>query len=106
MVTNNNNKVVFYGSDIKLRITVDFGEDVDMDSTSFNVKLFCGDKSLILEKKDLVKLDKNNYIACVKSPDTSKGSLKAEICAIIADNDFSDGKHTVVSRYDTGIMIL
>ena len=97
---------IFFGSDIKLKINVDFGENVNMDETDFDVKLISGSKSIVLEKSQLIKVDSNNYIACVKSPDTSRGSIRVEVRFKLVDTDFSDNIQNVVSVCEPGIKII
>jgi len=100
------NNPVYFGSDIKLKITVDFGADVDMDTTDFYVVLSCGMKQLKLQKSQLVKVDSKTYLACVKSPDTGRGRVNVKLCAALPDTDFPDNVHTVVHRFDTDVEIL
>lgn len=96
---------IYFGSDIKLKVTLDFGE-VSPDSIDWDILLSCGNKKILFNKSQLIKIDAKNYLICVKSPNTSKGNIKAVLTVHFNDSDFEDNIHTVVRPYNTSINII
>lgn len=94
-----------FGSDIKLLLKVSV-ENVNMNIIDFDVVFKVGNKSLTLNKSNLVKIDDNNYLICIKHPDTDIGTLTADVILKIPDQDFSDNICTKIKRVDTGITII
>lgn len=96
---------IYYGSDLKLALHVDFGK-VPADMVSFEVEFRYGNSILTLNKAQLVKVDANNYLACIKAVDTGKGQLKAFLKAHLPDEDFPDRIHDVVTLIDLNLTIV
>lgn len=84
----------YFGSDLKLKITVNFGENDP--NTDFDVILTIGTKQAVLNKSQLIKVDEKTYLACVKAPETTRGKVNVYIKAHFADLDFEDGIHDIV----------
>lgn len=109
MTTNTNNKneqkIIQFGSDLKLLFSIESDEIVSMEGIDFFVEIIFNGKSLTLRKNQLVKIDDKNYIACIKSNLTAKGSLSAQVTLLIPDNKFEDGVRAVVKKIYTNLII-
>lgn len=100
-----NDNVVYYGSDIKVGIHLDLG-GVAAETVPFEVEFKVGNASLTLKKEQLIKVDENNYIACIKAPNTEKGALKAYVHAELPDTDFEDNVHNIITLATSNIVII
>lgn len=92
------------GSDLKLLINASL-EDVSMNIVDFDVTFKIGKKSLVLNKKELIAVDDNNYIACISSDNTEVGALIIEIDFKIPDEDFPKKVFVQKERITTDIVI-
>lgn len=99
------NSRVYYGSDIKLSLSVDFGEDIEV-IPDFEVTFYMGMSHLTLRKEQLIKVDDNTYLACIKAPRTQRGEIKAFIKAHYNDGDFEDGIHTIVEPIELNVKVV
>lgn len=69
-------------------------EDYDFECEFF---VFVG-KSVIIKKKDMTKVDEDNYIAVLEKEDAlkiGKGQINAMVTAYIPDTNYSDGVRQV-----------
>lgn len=121
-----NNDVVFLGTEIKLKISIDptvtaalengkiVEKTITMSEYNFTIDFYCNSKKVIVaSKKDttlvnLMKLedDNNSYIAFINTGDLDAGLLKCKITAYIPDEHFEDKIRTEVQIKDTGINII
>lgn len=96
---------VYYGSDIKLSLEVDFGS-VSGAATDFDVTFTMGNAQLTLTKEQLIQVNENTFLACIKSPKTQRGELKAFVRAHFPDDDFEDGIHTIVEPISVNVRVI
>lgn len=98
---------VFLGTELKLNVNIEPLGAVTMDDFDFEVEAYCNpSKSLVILKKDSIRVDENNYIVRVDTNKVGLGYLKCKVTANIPDSDFSDGKRTEVDSVCTGIVIV
>lgn len=101
------NESPFIGTELKLNINIEPIGDITMDDYDFEVQVYCSIKRVvIIQKKDAVRVDSNNYIVLVDTTETGAGELKCKVTAHIPDADFSDGLRTEVVGINTGITIV
>ena len=77
-----------------------------MDDYDFSCRFYVYSNRVIrLEKKDMIRIDADNYVACVDSQKLGNGRLYCEVTANIPDCDFPDGLRQEVEKVYTGIEI-
>ena len=82
-------EAIFYGETPKYRL--DIQADSPMSDFDFEVNLTCGDKTLVVKKKDMRATEDGGYILCLDTQLLGAGVVKAVVCAYFPDNDFPDG---------------
>lgn len=53
----------------------------------------------------MVKVDDDNYVACVDSTKLGVGKIMCRVTAYIPDADFEDGLRTEIETVDTNVTI-
>lgn len=102
----NENKIVL-GTELKLNIYIPPLGDLTALNYDFQVHFYCNPRKVkSFEKKDLVVIDDNNYIACLDSTEVGVGKLKCNMIAYIPDEDFDDGLRTEIVEITTGYDIV
>lgn len=98
---------VFFGSEIKLNISIEPVGDLTMKDYDFECEFYCfSNKKIVLNKEAMIMQDDDNYLAILDSKTLGRGILKCKITAYIPDGDCSDGLRTEVLVIDTGIQIM
>ena len=98
--------IVYFGSEIKLNIGLEPIGELSMDDYSFECEFFCySNRRVALTKGEMIRKDKDSYIAVLDSKTLGTGSLKCKITAHILDADCPDGLRTEVLLINTGIQI-
>lgn len=98
--------LVYIGTEMKINIGIEPIGDYSMDDYDFFCEFFCSPKSIIkIKKEEMIREDKDNYIAIIDSAVVSTGKLKCKITAYIPDTDCEDDLRTEVQLLDTGIQI-
>lgn len=69
-----------------------------MIENDFKVVLKCGNKSITLEKRDLVRDQEDNFYLCFDSSLLGPGAIYAIVTAYIPDPNFEDGFRTEVVK--------
>lgn len=92
-----------FGSDIKLSLDIDFGDDKPFD---FFITFLIDGFKLVLKKKQLIEISEDKYIICIKAPNTVCGQMKAFITAMFLDTDFPDNVHTIVEPVEINHRII
>lgn len=94
-----------FGSDLKLLLNVGV-EDVAMNTVNFKAVFTIGTKSLTLKKENLIRIDDEHYLACIKAKNTTKGNVSVKVYLDIPDADFEDNIYTIVKVIETKINIV
>lgn len=100
-------ETVYIGTEIKLNINIQPIRDITMDNYDFNLEVSSpySANPVIVEKKDMVRVDENNYIAIIDTSLLGKGEIKSVLTAYVPDSDMPDGKRTEVISQQTGILL-
>lgn len=94
------------GTEIKINVHVEPIDNYHMEDYDFTCTFYIiGKRSVSLKKVDMIRIDKDNYIACIDSTKVGYGNLMMRIVAYIPDNDFNDLLRTEVAAVNTGIVI-
>lgn len=80
------------------------GLPTNMDDVDFTAEFYCT-RSITILKKDMVRIDENNYIAVIDSKKIGKGSIKMRITVNIPDADIPDGIRTEIYTEDLNIIV-
>lgn len=90
---------IFLGSDLKLDVSFDPGNGLTMDDVNFSCLFKFGNgKKYLVPKSGMVRIDEKNYLACIKTEETSRGNINCDITVDIPDGDFEDGIRKEVAR--------
>lgn len=103
----NNRDVSISGTEIKINIHIDPLGSLHMADYDFECKFYVfPKKSVIILKKDMVKVDEDNYLAIVDTTGLGIGPLHLTLTAQIPDKDFDNTLRREVACIDTGIDII
>lgn len=101
------NESPFIGTELKLNIHIEPIGKVTMDDYDFEVEVYCSPKRPVMAtKKDMIRVDSNNYVVLVDTNEVGAGDLKCKVTAYVPDGDFPDLIRTEVVCIDTGINII
>lgn len=89
---------IFSGSDLKLNVSFEVGNNLTMDDVDFDCTFSVGSKKFMIPKSGLVRLDSKNYIACIRANQVMRGRITCEVKVKVPDNDFDDGIRNEVVR--------
>lgn len=89
---------IFNGSDLKLNVSFDVGNGMTMDDVDFDCTFSVGSKKFLIPKSGLVRLDSQNYLACIRANQLMRGQVICEVKVKVPDTDFDDGIRNEVVR--------
>lgn len=77
-----------------------------MDDYDFSLEVYCSQKRVVtISKKDLIRMDSENYVALIDTSELGAGDIKCKVIAYIPDWDFPDKTRTEISVYETDIQV-
>lgn len=92
------------GSIIKVVISIEFPSGLTMDDVDFCCKFYVyPNDSQVVEKKDMKRIDENNYIAYVDTKQIGSGEINIETTVCLPDSDIEGGIRKEIDRVNTGI---
>lgn len=95
-----------FGTEFKINVHVEPIDGLHMDDYDFSCRFYVYTNRVVrIEKKDMIRVDQDNYIACVDSSKLGIGAVMMRITAFIPDVDFPDRLRTEVETVSTGITI-
>ncbi len=91
------------GTDLKLNVTAELGNDLHLSDVDFFARFgnLYG-KSVTIEKKDMEKYDDDNYVAVVDTKIIGAGEYWMKLTVKIPDADCKDGFRMEVVTVPTG----
>jgi hypothetical protein len=102
-----NKENIIIGTELKININIDPIEDLTMDEYDFKAVFYShSSRQKEIKKEEMIRIDKNNYVALVDSTNLGAGELRCKIIAYLPDDDFPDNTRTEVVCIDTGINII
>lgn len=94
------------GTEFKINVHVEPIGGYHMDDYDFSCKFYIYmSRAVEMKKSDMIRVDADNYIACIDSSKIGIGAVRMRITALIPDGDFPDGFRTEVETVDTKVMI-
>ena len=98
---------IFWGTEIKLNVSVEPIGSVTMDDYEFVIDVFTSaSKAISIPKSDAIRIDDSNYVVKIDTTAVGTGRLKCKVTAQVPDADFADFYRTEVVIVDTGIDII
>ena len=79
----------YYGTTPKYVLEIDAG--IPMSRFDFEVRLVCGEKSLVIKKSEMPIDRDGKYYLCFDTRRLGVGRVKAVVTALIDDTDFDEG---------------
>lgn len=94
------------GTELKINVHVEPIDGFHMSDYDFSCR-FCiyTNRYVELGKEEMIKVDDDNYIACIDSGQLGAGLVMMRITARIPDADFPDGLRTEVETVSTEVRI-
>lgn len=94
------------GSEIKINVNVEPHGVYHLSDYDFKCRFYTTQRSFIdVTKQEMIKLDNDNYIACIDTTRLGNGEVLLVFEAHLPDNDFADGYRTEIARLSTGVTI-
>lgn len=95
------------GTELKLNVNADLGNGLHLSDVDFSTRVYSSfGKSITFDKKDMKKLDDDNYIAVVDTKKVGTGEYWMKLTAQIPDEDCEDGYRTEVVTVPTGVKLI
>lgn len=94
-----------WGTTYKMNLHIS-GLPGTMDDVNFSCRFFTmGKGSVLVHKRDMVRVDSDNYIAVVDSKPMGPGIIKVQTTVKIPDLDCKDGYRVEMYTENTGIRV-
>ena len=98
------NKTVV-GTELKFAVALTLPGGLTMDEVDFRCKFWTYRKELTVEKKEMIRLDENNYMAVVDSSRLGRGTIKVQTTVLVPDTDVDGGVRTEIYTKYTDIKV-
>lgn len=94
------------GTELKINVHVEPIDGYHMSDYGFACRFYIYTNRYVeVRKEEMIKVDEDNYIACIDSGKLGAGAILMRITAQIPDADFPDGLRTEVETVSTGVTI-
>ena len=94
------------GTELKINVHLDRLDGYRMSDIDFSCDFFVyTNRKVTVNKEAMVKVDDDNYVACVDSTKLGVGKIMCRVTASIPDADFEDGLRTEIETVDTNVTI-
>jgi hypothetical protein len=95
------------GTELKLNVNADLGNGLHLSDVDFTARFYSSfGKSITIDKKDMKKLDDDNYIAVVDSKKVGTGEYWMRLSVQLPDADCEDGYRSEVVTVPTGVKLI
>lgn len=94
------------GTELKINVSIEPIDGTHMSDYDFICRFYIYTNRYVdVKKSEMIKLDDDNYVACIDSAKIGVGQIKMQVTAFIPDADFTDGMRTEVVDVFTGVCI-
>lgn len=94
------------GTELKINVHVEPIDGFHMSDYDFVCRFYIYRSCVVdVTKQNMIRIDNDNYIACVDSGKLGFGTIMMRVTAQIPDSDFQDGLRTEIKTVSTGITI-
>lgn len=101
----NDEETIYMPAEFKLNVSMEPIDGYHMGDVDFICIFHTGSRKVTLTKSQMIAIDGNNYVACLKSKELGKGTLTVTYQASIPDNDFDDNYRDEVVVVKTQLRI-
>ena len=94
------------GTEFKINVHVEPIDGLHMSDYDFTCRFYIyTTRNVEISKSEMIRVDDDNYIACIDSNKLGVGTIMMRIIAQIPDADFPDGLRTEIETISTGLVI-
>lgn len=94
------------GTELKINVHIERLDGYRMSDIDFTCDFYVYTNRKITVKKDsMIKVDDDNYVACVDSTKLGVGKIMCRVTAYIPDADFEDGLRKEIDTVETNVTI-
>ena len=94
------------GTEFKINVHVEPIDGLHMSDYDFTCRFYIDtNRNVEISKSEMIRMDDDNYIACIDSSKLGVGTIMMRIIAQIPDADFPDGLRTEIETISTGLVI-
>lgn len=94
------------GTEFKINVHVEPIDGLHMSDYDFTCRFHIyTNRNVEISKSEMIRVDDDNYIACIDSSKLGVGTIMMRIIAQIPDADFPDGLRTEIETISTGLVI-
>lgn len=94
------------GTEFKINVHVEPIDGLHMSDYDFTCRFYIyTNRNVEISKSEMIRVDDDNYIACIDSSKLGVGTIMMRITAQIPDADFPDGLRTEIETISTGLVI-
>lgn len=94
------------GTEFKINVHVEPIDGLHMSDYDFTCRFYIyTNRNVEISKSEMIRVDDDNYIACIDSSKLGVGTIMMRIIAQIPDADFPDGLRTEIETISTGLVI-
>lgn len=94
------------GTELKINVHVEPIDGFHMSDYDFTCRFYIyTNRNVEISKSEMIRVDDDNYIACIDSSKLGVGTIMMRIIAQIPDVDFPDGLRTEIETISTGLVI-
>lgn len=94
------------GTKFKINIHVEPIDGLHMSDYDFTCRFYIYTNCYVeMDKNKMIRVDDDNYIACIDSSKLGVGTIMMRIIAQIPDADFPDALRTEIETISTGLVI-
>jgi hypothetical protein len=87
-----------FGTQFVINVTMEPMDNLHMADVDFKAKFYVyQNKSLELDKSEMVKVDDDNYLAFVDSAKVGKGQIKYRLFVYVPDENWEGGQRLMIS---------
>lgn len=96
------------GTELKINVHIEPMGDLHMSDYNFTVRFYTRAlKPVVVNKEDMIEIDRDNYIALVDTKTMTAGAIQMVIQAELPDADFEDDLRTEITMpISTGIILV
>lgn len=94
------------GTEFKINVHVEPIDGLHMSDYDFTCRFYIyTNRNVEISKSEMIRVDDDNYIACIDSSKLGVGTIMMRIIVQIPDADFPDGLRTEIETISTGLVI-
>lgn len=98
---------IIVGTELKINVNVEPFGDTHLEDCYFECIFYVKkSRAQLIKKEDMIRQDKDNYVALVDSAKLGPGRLLLKISVYVPDMDFGDANRKEVDLLWTGVTLI